>query len=132
MFRGRAADKLTEGLPRRPRETLTTCPHENLASPGRVHVDPFGFVHLCQGLCMGNLWKTPLAEMVRDYDVGRHPLAGPLARGGPAELARVYDLPHAEGYVDECHFCYELRKQLLARFPEYLAPRQVYGLNDDD
>jgi hypothetical protein len=132
MFRGRAADKLTEGLPRRPWRDLASCPHEELAAPQRVHVDPFGYAHLCQGLVMGNVWETPLATTVREYDVARHPVAGPLARGGPAELARVYDLSPDEGYVDECHFCYEMRKRLLERFPEWLAPRQVYGLSDDE
>jgi len=30
--------------------------------------------------------------------------------------------------VDACHLCYRTRQALLERFPEYLAPRQVYGL----
>ncbi|MGD8717365.1 MAG: radical SAM protein [Candidatus Zixiibacteriota bacterium] len=131
MMRGRAADNLAEGLPRRPWEELAECPHEDLRSPGRVHVDSFGHVHLCQGLSMGNMWETPLAELVRDYDPEAHPICGPLLRGGPAELARAYDVPHEDGYVDECHLCFEVRKALIGRFPEYLAPRQVYGLDNE-
>ena len=34
----------------------------------RVHVDPFGNVHLCQGLLMRNVFKTPLVELVKNYD----------------------------------------------------------------
>ena len=48
----------------------------------------------------------------------------------PAGLARAYDLPHAESYVDECHMCYELRGKLRERFPEHLAPAQMYGVAD--
>ncbi|HVO64364.1 MAG TPA: radical SAM protein [Terriglobales bacterium] len=49
LFRGRAAEKLTAGLPIRPWRDLTTCPHEELAAPERVHVDAFGNLHVCQG-----------------------------------------------------------------------------------
>jgi len=128
MFRGRAAEKLTEGLPRRPWREFTKCPHEDLRNPGRVHVDAYGYVHLCQGLIMGNLWDTPLSELIGAYDPDAHPIAGPLLRGGPARLAEEHEAPREEGYVDACHFCYSVRKALIDRFPEYLAPRQVYGL----
>jgi len=47
--------------------------------------------------------------------------------GGPAALAREFELPHEDAYVDECHFCYLLRRGLVDRYPELLAPRQVYG-----
>ena len=55
LFKGRAAEKLTAGLPLRGCHELTTCPHEDLLSPERVHVDAYGNVHLCQGLSMGNI-----------------------------------------------------------------------------
>ncbi len=35
-----------------------------------------------------------------------------------------------EGYVDGCHLCYLLRRDLIDRFPEHLAPRQVYDLEE--
>ena len=128
MFRGRAAEKLVDGLPRRPASDLARCPHEDLKAPRRVHVDGYGNIHLCQGLAMGNFWKVPLSEIVKSYDGPSHPIAGPLLRGGPAQLAREYGVPHEEAYVDECHMCYRVRRALIERFPEYLAPRQVYGL----
>ena len=34
LFKGRAAEKLTTGLPVRPWRTLATCPHEELHRPG--------------------------------------------------------------------------------------------------
>ncbi len=127
MFRGRSVEKLIDGLPRRPWEGLTECPYEDLRDPGRVHLDPFGHVHICQGLSMGNMWETPLSTLVKNYDPAFHPICGPLLRGGPALLAREYDVGHEDEYVDECHFCYTLRLALIDRFPQFLAPRQVYG-----
>jgi len=127
MFRGRAAEKLTEGLPHQDWRGFTECPHEDLRNPERVHVDAFGWVHLCQGLCMGNLWEKPLAALAREYNPDAHPIVGPLVRGGPTRLAEEHRLPHAEGYVDACHLCYAMRLALTDRFPDLLAPRQVYG-----
>lgn len=128
LFKGRAADRLTAGLPTRPQKELTSCPYEDLRDPERVHVDAFGNVHLCQGLSMGNMWVTPLATLVRDYRADKHPIAGPLLEGGPARLAEAHSLRMSGDYVDECHLCYSVRKSLLPRLPDYLAPREVYGL----
>ncbi|MFC1991902.1 radical SAM protein [Chloroflexota bacterium] len=128
MFRGRAAEKLTEGLPQRWWEEFTKCPYEELDSPKRVHLGPYGNIHLCQGLSMGNMWETPLSEIVRNYDADSHPICNPLVRGGPALLAKEYEVKHKDEYVDACHFCYLLRLELMDRFPQYLTPRQVYGL----
>ena len=128
LLKGRAAEKLTEKLPKRNFNEFTECPEEDLRDPKRVHVDPYGYVHLCQGLVMGNMWERPLSELVREYDGKAHPICGPLLSGGPAYLAKKYDVKHDEEYASACHFCYEVRKAILDKFPKYLAPRQVYGL----
>jgi hypothetical protein len=128
MYRGRAAVALTAGAPRVPGESLTACPHEDLREPGRVHVDPYGYVHLCQGICLGNLFETPLAEILAAYRPDAHPIAGPLLAGGPAELARRHGLEVAGGWADACHMCYATRLQLRTRYPEILAPDVVYGV----
>jgi len=128
LFKGRAAEKLTAGLPMRPWQELTTCPHEELANPERVHVDSYGNVHVCQGVSIGNMWTTALSELVRSYDAGKHPIVGPLVEGGPARLVERFGLKVDDAYVDECHLCYMARKALLPAFPQYLAPAQVYGL----
>jgi MoaA/NifB/PqqE/SkfB family radical SAM enzyme len=130
MFRGRAVETLTKGLPTRSWRTLTTCPHEDLEKLGRVHIDPFGNVQICQGLSIGNAWKTPLSKLIEEYDVSKHPICGPLFRGGPAQLSKEYNIATGEGYVDECHFCYLVRSQLIDKYPEYIGPKQVYGLKD--
>ncbi|MFB0516480.1 MAG: radical SAM protein [Candidatus Neomarinimicrobiota bacterium] len=129
VFRGRAVEKLTTGLPTRAGAELTQCPYEDLETPTRVHIDPFGNVHFCQGLSIGNIRETPLSTLLRNYVADSHPICGPLVKGGPALLARTYNVKHAANYVDECHFCYLTRLALIERFPQYLAPRQAYGLD---
>jgi hypothetical protein len=128
MFKGRAADKLTTNLPRRPRALFKECPHEDLIQPERVHIDCFGNVQLCQGIVLGNMWKTQLSRLISEYRAENHPIAGPLTRGGPEALARMYGVDVGNEFVDECHMCFLVRRVLVDRFPEYLAPRHVYGI----
>ena len=128
LFKGRAVEKLTEGLPGKRYDKFIECPEEDLRNPQRVHLDPYGYVHLCQGLVMGNIWETQLSELVENYDADLHPICGPLLKGGPALLARKYNVKHDDEYISACHFCYLVRLALLDNFAEYLAPRQVYGL----
>lgn len=127
-FRGRAVEKLSENLPRRPRDELSECPYEDLFEPKRVHIDAFGNVEICQGISLGNYWKTSLSELINSYDARKHPICGPLVRGGPIRLLEEHGLDLKDDYVDECHLCYTARLALLDKYPEYLAPRQVYGL----
>ncbi len=131
MFRGRAAEKLTAGLPRQAWSSFTTCPYEDLVDPGRIHVDPFGNLHLCQGIAIGNLFDRPLLEIVTEYDALAHPIVGPLLEGGPARLVEEFDLDHEAGYVDACHLCYTARQALRQRFPAELGPDQMYGIYGD-
>lgn len=130
LFKGRAVEKLTAGLPTSKPDDFVECEHEELAEPGRVHIDAFGHVQVCQGISIGNMWKTPLSELVSGYDASSHPICGPLIKGGPRELARAHSVELDGEFVDECHYCFLVRRALIDRFPEYLAPRQVYGLDD--
>ena len=68
--------------------------------------------------------------MSLEYEAKSHPVCGPLASGGPAFLAQRYNVDIEDSYVDECHLCYSVRRALVHRFPEYLAPLQVYGLEE--
>jgi MoaA/NifB/PqqE/SkfB family radical SAM enzyme len=132
MIRGRAAETLADDLPRHPGETFKECPHEDLRDPGRVHLDPFGNVHLCQGLLMGTIGDVSLKDLLEAYDPGAHPVAGPLARGGPHELARKTGVPLSQTqFADACHYCYLARRALLPRHPGLLGPPQVYGLEEE-
>jgi hypothetical protein len=126
-YRGRAAELLAPGVPVKPWQDFTRCPWEDLRHPGRVHVDPFGHLHICQGISIGNLLERPLTEIMADFSPDEHPLVGPLLEGGPAEIVRRYKLEHEDGYADHCHLCYESRRAVRSRFPEVLTPDQMYG-----
>lgn len=128
MYRGRAAEKLVSQASLKRWEEFKTCPFEDLRNPVRLHIDPLGNAHICQGISLGNLFQTPLSEICEWYNPDEHPITGPLLKGGPAELARSYEVPCDEGYADACHLCYEVRRMLRGRFPDILAPDQMYGV----
>jgi MoaA/NifB/PqqE/SkfB family radical SAM enzyme len=127
LYRGRAAEKLAARAAQHPWDQFTECPYEDLRDPGRLHVDPLGNLHICQGISVGNLFDKPLREICAAYDPDSHPVIGPLLAGGPAELMRKYELPHQKKYADACHACYEARRALRKGFPETLGPDQMYG-----
>lgn len=127
-FRGRAAVELIGEVTHQPWTTFDECPCEDFRDPGRVHVDPLGNVHICQGISIGNVFRSSLREICEAYDPDAHPVIGPLLAGGPVELVRRHGLDHADAYADACHLCYDARLKLRDRFPETLGPDQVYGV----
>jgi len=127
MFRGRAAVKLAGRTEMKPWAQFEACPHEDLAEPGRLHLDPLGWLHVCQGITLGNVLEESLEKICRAYRPEAHPIVGPLLAGGPAELVRRYGLEHAEAYADACHLCYQARLALREKFPRILGPDQMYG-----
>ncbi|HEY5902863.1 MAG TPA: radical SAM protein [Anaerolineales bacterium] len=128
MFRGRAAELLAAEADHHPWDEFDACPHEDLRAPGRVHLDPLGNLHICQGIVIGNLFEKPLKEICEGYDPDSHPVCGPLLEGGPASLVTEYALPHEAAYADACHLCYAARAALRGRFPAALGPDQMYGV----
>jgi sulfatase maturation enzyme AslB (radical SAM superfamily) len=129
LMKGRAVEKVSKDLPLQPFGSFRECKDEELRSPKRVHIDSYGNVHICQGISMGNMWETPLSKLVKEYDPEAHPIIGPLLEGGPARLIEKYGIEHEDRYVSACHCCYMARLALIDRFPGFLAPRQVYGLD---
>jgi hypothetical protein len=128
MYRGRATYRLADKVKPQPWDSFTQCTNEDFRDPGRVHLDPFGNIHLCQGLLLGNVFETPLRNIISAFDPDTHPITGPLLRGGPVELVNTYQLPHKTHYADACHMCYEARIALREKFPSILGPDQVYGI----
>lgn len=127
MFRGRAAERLAPFAPTRPAGAFTACPHEKLAAPSRLHLDCYGRLHLCQGLCLG---AGDSAASCAAYDAAAHPIVRLLLDGGPQALARFaagrgFDLQ--AGYADACHLCYRAREFLRADFLDLLGPDEMYG-----
>jgi len=128
MYRGRAAEVLGPQHMTQQWDSLDSCPHEDLREPGRLHVDPRGNLHVCQGIIIGNLFEAPLKEICAGYDPGAHPICGLLLDGGPAALISEFGLEHRPAYADACHMCYEARLALRERFPAVLGPDQMYGV----
>ncbi len=128
MYRGRATEKLAPNAAQFPWTRFTGCPYENLRDPGRLHVDPLGNLHICQGISLGNMLHNSLGRICENYDPTSHPITAPLLDGGPVELVHRYNLLHQETYADACHLCDEARRELRGRFPEILMPEQMYGV----
>lgn len=129
MYRGRAAATLVQHAFKSPASSFTNCPFENLVDPGRIHVDPQGDLQICQGISMGNMFETPLADLLATFDPETHPIISALLDGGPFELARRFDMEDYDVfYADACHLCYETRKALRDVYPDVLRPLQMYGL----
>lgn len=128
MCRGRASSTLVDRFGVSSWDQFNECPYENLRDPGRVHIDPLGHLHICQGISLGSLFQEPLKDICANYDLDSHAITGPLLTGGPAELVRRYDLDLRESYVDACHLCYLARVALREGFPDILTPDQMYGI----
>jgi MoaA/NifB/PqqE/SkfB family radical SAM enzyme len=127
MYRGRAAANLSSKVRQMDYRSFTECPYEDLQEPGRIHVDPLGNVHLCQGILLGNLFVTSLHELCETYNPATHPIVGPILEAGPAGLIDRYRIAHRDVYADACHLCYEARSALRSRLPLVLGPDQMYG-----
>lgn len=128
MLRGRAFTKLAEKANRKPWREFTKCPHENFAKQERVHIDSFGYVHVCQGISIGNAWQKPFSKIIEEYNPYEDPILEPLIRGGPVALVEKFRLFHEDVYADACHLCYATRLALREKYPEVLAPNQMYGV----
>ena len=65
---------------------------------------------------------------MQGYNPAQHPIVGPLLADGPRGLVKRYDLDSCRhAYADACQLCYTARDQLRDRFPDLLAPPQMYG-----
>lgn len=127
MRKGRAFSKLADKGNKTFWREFTKCPYENFTKQERVHIDPFGYVHVCQGISIGNAWHKSFSQIIGEYDPYKNPILEPLVRGGPVTLVEKFGLPHEEAYADACHLCYAARLLLRGEYPEILAPNQMYG-----
>lgn len=127
-YRGRASVELAPEAPQVSWLEFKSCKCSDLRDPEQVQVDPYGNVHVCEGVTVGNLLQRPLREICESYEPDIHPVVGPLIEGGPVELVLRYGLDHKMYYADACHACYDARLALRGRFPEILAPDQLYGV----
>ena len=68
-----------------------------------------------------------LPGVLAEYRPHEHPVVGPLLAGGPAALAQKYGLPAGDEYVDHCHLCFLVRRNIVDDLPQYLCPKDTYG-----
>jgi MoaA/NifB/PqqE/SkfB family radical SAM enzyme len=127
MYRGRAFSKLTEKANKKSWREFTKCPYENFANQERIHIDPLGYVHVCQGISIGNAWQKPFSKIIEEYNPYENPILEPLVRGGPVALVEKFSLSHDEVYADACHLCCVARCMLRDKYPDMLVPDQMYG-----
>jgi len=127
MYKGRASEKLTEKANKKPWREFTKCPYEDFVNQNRVHIDPFGHVHVCQGISIGNAWQKPFSKIIEEYNPYQNPILEPLVRGGPVALVEKFSLSHDDVYADACHLCSAARCMLRDKYPDILVPDQMYG-----
>ena len=130
MYRGRASEKLATKANKKSWREFTKCPYENFEKQTRVHVDPFGYVHVCQGISIGNAWQKPFSRIIEEYNPHENPILEPLIHGGPVALIEKFNLPHDAAYADACHLCFAARCLLREKYPDILTPDQMYGENE--
>ena len=127
MFKGRAVEKLVANLTGKPWTEFNKCLDEDFSNQTRIHIDPFGYVHVCQGITIGNINQSSLKEILYNFEPKNHQICGPVLKGGPAQLLKDYKIDLDGDFVDECHLCYLARLKLRNIFPDILQPDQVYG-----
>lgn len=127
-LRGRAATLSTDEINSSNWHEFTQCPLEDMDKPERISIDPFGNVSVCQGLTLGNAFISPLKSIIKSFKIENHPVLSLLKKGGPALLTKHFSIQPENGYGDACHLCFMTRTALMDLFPQYLAPKQVYGL----
>ncbi len=128
MYRGRAAVTLAPKAPALPWDSFDECPHEQLDDPGRLHLDPMGNLHLCQGLVMGNLFERPLKELVRSLSANAAPDRRPAAPGRTGGSRAALRSPARRSRMPTPATCATRRAWRCGLdFGEVLAPGQMYG-----
>jgi hypothetical protein len=129
---GRAAEALSQFYPRFADPLPNRCepPYAgSFENPSGIAIDPFGYVTLCHGIAIGNTRTKPLPTILAEYRLERHPILHAIATSGPLGLLNLLDSEEVDltpGYVSSCHLCYDLRKRLRDRYPDYLAPSNCY------
>ena len=128
MFTGRAAETMIEDLHFSGWNSFNRCPLGDLDQSVQYYIDAYGYVQVCPGIAIGNAWERPLHYLIEEFDSRRHVILQSLLDGGPSKLIQNLSIQPDREYVDACHCCYSIRRELIDQYPDQLAPRQVYGL----
>ena len=95
-------------------QSQDTCQTNFLAAKG-VHIDPFGnvFSGTCSGIIVGNVNKTPLEDIWRQFHPAQNDFLKILFHFGPFGLLdRAMKLGYRGPriYADKCHLCTRIRQ----------------------
>lgn len=135
LFNGRAASQLApmvcagRGLPENVCTAVPWWYHGELETLELLILDAEGYLSKGCGIAIANVNTTPVAQILRDYDVRQHPFFSVLRDVGPRGFlneAEALGYVRKPDYADKCHLCQEIREVLHSRYPEFLVPSQHY------
>ena len=134
-FTGRAGGKLAELIASTSLEELkaANCKADFLGAKG-IHIDPYGnvFSGTCSGIIIGNIIRTPLEDMWKQFSPEQNEIVDTLFNFGPAGLVDKFSnsgyRPN-EAYADKCHLCTSIRQHLFNKGigGEVFGPGDVYN-----
>ena len=136
LFRltGRAGGQLAELFADKTVDSLASCNCKSafLGAKG-VHIDPFGnvFSGLCSGIIIGNIDKTPLENIWKQFEPKEMNFVGTLFERGPVGLLeRAVESGYQvkKYYADKCHLCTELRQFFfdIGEYKQIIGPEDCY------
>ena len=133
-FTGRAAGKLAELVARKPLKELkaANCKTDFLGAKG-IHIDPYGnvFSGTCSGIIIGNISRTPLEDMWKQFSPEQNEIVDTLFNLGSAGLLDKFPdsgYRPADAYADKCHLCTSVRQSLFDKGigKSIIGPPDVY------
>jgi organic radical activating enzyme len=133
-FAGRAGGKPAELMACKSLKELkaANCKDAFLGAKG-VHIDPYGnvFSGTCSGIIIGNITRTPLEDMWKQFSPGQNEIVDTLLNLGPAGLLDKFSSSGyrpAGAYADKCHLCTSIRQHLFDKGIEksVIGPPDVY------
>ena len=134
-FTGRAAGKMAQLLADKEIEEISAnnCQKAFLNSKS-VHIDPYGnvFNGVCSGIVIGNIEKTPLDEIWRQFNPAKQEFLNVLCSNGPAEffeMAIKLEYEKRRLYSGRCHLCTDLRQFFFDKglYRQIISPKDCYS-----
>lgn len=134
-FTGRAGGKLAMLSPCNSLEELKAldCKADFLGAKG-VHIDPYGnvFSGTCSGIIIGNITRTPLEDLWKQFSPEQNEVVDTLFNLGPAGLLDKFSgsgYKPAAAYADKCHLCTNIRQWFFDKGigGEVFGPGEVYN-----
>jgi MoaA/NifB/PqqE/SkfB family radical SAM enzyme len=133
-FTGRAGGRIAELCVKETVEQISkrNCRDAFLNAKG-VHIDPFGnvFGGTCSGIIVGNVTKSNLEEIWRNWQPGNDFVIERLFQKGPAGLleeAMKFGYKPEEKYASKCHLCTSIRQFFFSKglYKSTIGPAECY------